>query len=143
MKKLLLLLAIPVTLSLAGCGKKGCIDPVASNYSDAARKDDGSCTYNGKLIFWQDVDAASSWSPFGVTSLKFYVNGQYIGSCLANDYMIGLPSCSQNGQSATTLNLGKNKSSVVQVRVTDQTDYVWYDETITVSAGDCTYYQVY
>jgi outer membrane lipoprotein SlyB len=143
MKKLLLLLAIPVALSLTGCKKEGCTDMFATNYSDAAKKDDGSCTYTSKLIFWQDIDAATSWVPLNVSSLKFYVNGQYIGSCMANDYMTGQPSCSQNGQTATTIELGKNKTATVQIKVTDQTDFIWYEETVPVTAGDCNYYQVY
>lgn len=143
MKKLLLLLAIPVALSLTGCKKQGCTDMFATNYSDAAKKDDGSCMYTSKLIFWQDIDAATSWTPLGVSILKFYVNGQYIGSCMANDYMTGQPSCSQNGQTATTIELGKNKTATVQVKVTDQTDFIWYEETVPVTAGDCNYYQVY
>jgi hypothetical protein len=143
MKKLLLLLAIPVALSITGCKKQGCVDPIATNYSDAAKKDDGSCTYTSKLIFWQDIDAATSWVPLNVSSLKFYVNGQYIGSCMANDYMTGQPSCSQNGQTATTLQLGKNKTGTVLIKVTDQTDFIWYEESVPVTAGDCNYYQVF
>jgi len=32
-------------LGLAACKKKGCTDPTADNYSEKAKKDDGSCTY--------------------------------------------------------------------------------------------------
>lgn len=31
---------------LVSCGKKGCMDPLAQNYSSAAKKDDNSCTYS-------------------------------------------------------------------------------------------------
>ena len=145
MKKLLFLLAIPMALSVTSCKKAGCTDSIASNYSDAAKKDDGSCTYSEKLIFWQDATAATSWSNLGVSNLKFYVNGQYIGSCMASEYMVSgtAPSCSSNGQSAYTIDFGKNKTANVQVKVTDETDFVWWDEAITVTAGTCNYYQVY
>jgi hypothetical protein len=49
MKKLLFLLAIPMAFSVTSCKKEGCTDPIASNYSDAAKKDDASCTYSEKL----------------------------------------------------------------------------------------------
>jgi hypothetical protein len=62
---------------------------------------------------------------------------------MANDYMTGQPSCSQNGQTATTLQLGKNKTGTVQIKVTDQTDFIWYEESVNVTAGDCNYYQVF
>jgi len=143
MRNFLLFLAIPFALLLTGCKKQGCVDPKATNYSDAANKDDGSCTYSETLIFWQDLTAANSWAPLGVTSLKFYVNGQYIGSCLAAEYMTGIPSCTQQGQSSLTIDFGKNTSANVQVTVKDQTDYVWYNEQITVIAGSCNYYQVF
>jgi hypothetical protein len=145
MKKLLFLLAIPVAFSVTSCKKAGCTDSVASNYSDAAKKDDGSCTYSEKLIFWQDMAAATSWVNLGVTNLKFYVNGQYVGSSLASEYMVDgvAPNCSSNGQASYTIDFGKNKTTSVQVKVTDETDFVWYDEPITVTAGSCNYYQVY
>ena len=31
--------------SLSSCKKKGCTDPTATNYSDKAKKDDGTCEY--------------------------------------------------------------------------------------------------
>ncbi len=37
--------AFLVILSLTSCKKKGCTDPEAYNYSDEAKKDDGSCSY--------------------------------------------------------------------------------------------------
>ncbi len=38
-------LAAIATLSLASCKKEGCTDPTATNFSEDAKKDDGSCTY--------------------------------------------------------------------------------------------------
>ena len=131
--------------AVSSCKKEGCTDALAQNYSSSAKKDDGSCNYQEKLIFWQDLASADSWVNIGVNSLKFYVNGQYIGSCLASDYMVAgvAPSCSSNGQASYTIEFGKNKSAVLQIKVTDETDFVWYDESITVTAGTCNYYQVY
>ena len=34
-----------VILSCVGCKKEGCTDPTAINYSDKAKKNDGSCEY--------------------------------------------------------------------------------------------------
>lgn len=36
---------ITVSVIIAACNKKGCTDPLAENYSEKAKKDDGSCTY--------------------------------------------------------------------------------------------------
>jgi hypothetical protein len=46
MKKGIILLATVVGLAtISSCNKKGCTDPDALNYSEKAKKDDGTCTY--------------------------------------------------------------------------------------------------
>jgi hypothetical protein len=132
-----------LTFTMFSCAKPGCTDPSATNYNSYAKKNDGSCEYSTKLIFWQDLDAAQSWDPFGVTSLKFYVNGNYVGSCIATEYYPTQPSCSANGQASYTINLGKNTSENVNVKITDQTGDTWYDEYITVDNSECNYYQFF
>lgn len=39
-------LALLSIVAATGCKKKGCTDPEALNYSESAKKDDGSCSYN-------------------------------------------------------------------------------------------------
>lgn len=132
-----------LSLLIFSCSKPGCTDPLAKNYNSYANNNDGSCTYQTKLIFWQDLTAANSWEPLSVTSLKYYVNGVYIGSSIATEYYPSKPSCSAAGQASYTIDLGKNTSSSVQIQVKDQTNYTWYDEFITVDNEECNYYQVY
>ena len=132
-----------VALSMFSCAKPGCTDPLATNYNSSANKSDGSCTYQTKLIFWQDLSAAQSWSTVGVTSLKYYVNGNYIGSSVATEYYPSQPSCSATGQAAQTINLGQNTTGSVNVKITDQNGQSWYDEYITVNNSECNYYQFY
>lgn len=141
MKKITLLSIL--SLLIFSCSKPGCTDPIAKNYSSSAKKDDGSCTYETKLIFWQDLAAANSWGPLSVTSLKYYVDGNYIGSSIATEYYTSQPSCSAAGQASYTINLGKNTSQSVNIKVTDQTGFTWYDEFVTVTNAECNYYQVY
>ena len=45
MKKSILFIALAATASLVSCKKEGCMDPTAINYSEDARKDDGTCEY--------------------------------------------------------------------------------------------------
>lgn len=45
MKVTYLSLILLAGLGFAACKKKGCTDPTADNYSEKAKKDDGSCTY--------------------------------------------------------------------------------------------------
>lgn len=52
------------TLVLVSCKKEGCTDPSATNYSENAKKDDGSCTYEKASYFipttYSFVDAAGN-----------------------------------------------------------------------------------
>jgi hypothetical protein len=45
MKFGVMVMAASLTLGTVSCNKKGCTDPTALNYSDKAKKDDGSCEY--------------------------------------------------------------------------------------------------
>lgn len=45
-KKILLVTVLSLGLAVTSCKKKGCTDPVATNYSEKAKKDDGSCVYD-------------------------------------------------------------------------------------------------
>lgn len=38
-------MAVAVSLTSVSCKKKGCTDPTATNYSEKAKKDDGTCEY--------------------------------------------------------------------------------------------------
>lgn len=42
----LLIILIAAATVISGCRKKGCTDPQAQNYSEDAKKDDGSCEYS-------------------------------------------------------------------------------------------------
>ena len=41
-----ILVATGLLFVLTGCKKEGCTDPLADNYSESAKKDDGSCEYS-------------------------------------------------------------------------------------------------
>jgi hypothetical protein len=53
--KIYLFSTLMIAASITSCSKKeGCTDATATNYDSAAESDDGSCTYRGKAVFWQD-----------------------------------------------------------------------------------------
>jgi hypothetical protein len=46
-----------LALSMSSCTKKqGCMQVSATNFDPNAEEDDGSCTFNGKAIFWTHED---------------------------------------------------------------------------------------
>ena len=68
-----ILFIITVSAMISSCGKQGCTDPLAMNYSSKATKDDNSCEYaitnNWKMKSYilNDIDISSNY-----TFLKLY-----------------------------------------------------------------------
>ena len=76
---ILLVVALSVaTVFTTSCKKKGCTDTEAINYSDEAEKDDGSCSYEGAIVFWYGEATAAELVYDEVTSLTYYVDGKVI-----------------------------------------------------------------
>lgn len=94
MKNFIFLALAASTLFLSSCKKEGCTDPTATNYSDKAKKDDGSCAYTpvattGKVMINLEHTWANSGSDFELgteyihpatndaltfTTLKYYIS---------------------------------------------------------------------
>ena len=55
---------------LLSCAKEGCTDPDAENYNSSATKSDGSCTFQGRVVFW--YNEATSNSLYYFFSYWFY-----------------------------------------------------------------------
>jgi hypothetical protein len=142
MKKLLFLLAIPMAFSVTSCKKTGCTDPIASNYSDAAKKDDASCTYSEKLIIWQSYETSQLIQQAGITGLSIYVDGSLAGSFLSTNYWTGAPNCSQTGNVSATIDMGKNKTKSVSIEYKDQNGTSLGTDVITVTAGTCNTFEI-
>jgi hypothetical protein len=142
MKKMILLFSVGMLFtSLSSCKKAGCTDIKADNYSSKVKTNDGSCVYSEKLIIWQDQAAAQSWSGLAVV-LKIYVDGTYLGSFSASEYLNSTPNCDSNGQLNKMIDFGTANSKMVNVKVVDEDDYEWYNENVTMNAGNCSYYKV-
>lgn len=139
--KIKTLIAICVmALAFMSCKKdpvKGCKTSYATNYNSSAEEDDGSCTYESKVIFWQDQTNASSWSGLGVTALTFYVDGQIIGSCAASVYNTSAPTCSGNGLASVTKSLGNSSSKSFSFSIKDQTGVSRYSGSLTIDGSTC------
>ena len=132
------LAALVLGLTFTSCKKekiKGCTTSYATNYNSTAEEDDGSCSYSAKIIFWQKAASASTW-PLSVTALKFYFDGQYIGSCLATESTSSAPGCSSNGQASVTKNLGNSKIKTFSYSIKDQNNIEYDSGNITLNAAD-------
>ncbi len=135
-KILLVCLAIGIVLTFTNCGKKGCIDSNATNYCSACKKDDGSCTYQAKGVFWYNKKTADSLVANSAASLTFYVDGQVIGSSATTVYYASSPSCGQSGSASVIKNLGTSKSKSFSYSVKDDLGVTHWSGTINLSSSN-------
>lgn len=139
-KILILVIALGSVFTFSSCGKKGCVDVDAKNYCDECKKEDGSCTYEGKIVFWNNQSTSTFLVGDGAVTLTYYVDGSLVGSSAASVYWSGAPNCGQSV--SVTKDLGKNKSKTSTYSVKDQTGFEYYSGSVTFSANTCTSYQL-
>jgi hypothetical protein len=142
--KILFILTLVVSsFFLNSCAKKGCTDTKADNYSSTAKTNDGSCVYSEKLIIWQDEITTAFWiNSANISGLKIYVDGNYIGSFLADEFMTSTPDCNSNGQISTSIDLGTAPTKAVNILITDEFDNDYINTYVNVNAGQCAVYKI-
>lgn len=121
---------------------KGCMDKDSKNYNSAAQEDNGSCAYEGSIVFWYNQANSVFLVNDGATSLTYYVNGAVVGSSAASVYWTGAPNCDQSGSVTVKKDLGSVKSKSFTYSVKDQTGYEYYAGSLTFDANTCTSYQL-
>lgn len=122
---------------LSSCKKEGCTDQQATNYDENAKKENGTCTYEGTHVFWYGEDAAEFLINDGASSLTFYVDNQIIGSSAASVYWTSAPECGQASSITVTKQLGNVKTQAYNFEVIDQTGWVYWEGTLNFNANQC------
>jgi hypothetical protein len=137
--KLIVATLIFASLFTPNCSslEEGCTDPDSPDYSVTAEVDDGSCTYEGAVVFWYDEATSAEIIYYGVTGLTYYVDGELIGSSAANVYWTGPPECGQTGSTGVDKYLGRSKTRKYSYEVLDQTGFDVWSGSITFEANTC------
>jgi len=137
MKKVILGLLVLGTTVMTSCKKEGCTDPDSTTYNADAKKDDGTCNFQGEVVFWYGQDASDFLVNDGATTLTFYVDGEIVGSTAASVYWTASPTCGSNASITVTKNLGGVKTQSYSYRVEDQTGWEYYNGTLNFNANSC------
>ncbi len=140
MKKISLFILAIAMLPLAtlnSCKTEGCTNRDAKNFNGDADKDDGSCTYEGKVIFWFKKDVSDILVGFDAGTLRYYVDGKQVGTSSSTLSSSSAPDCGNSGFVTFTQDLGKSKSKSLSYKVEDKDNYVWWEGTIKFDANTC------
>jgi len=103
---------ILILMVFSGCNrKKGCIDPNSLQYDSSAQVDDGSCRYEGKIIYWWNQAFLDSCQKHSVFSIKVMQNGQEMDNIqMTNQVWSSAPGCGPLNTLTTRVDLGSNKN---------------------------------
>jgi hypothetical protein len=142
MKKTLLTLTVLAGLGLSSCSKPGCTDIDATNYSEKAKTNDGSCNFSEKLIIWQSNSTSQLLQQAGISGISIYIDGSLAGSFLTTNYWTGTPTCDQVGNVSATIDMGHNKTKVVSIEYKDQDGVSLATDAVTVTAGACNTFEI-
>ena len=121
---------------------KGCTDKDSKNYDPSAQVNDGSCLYEGAVVFWYDATASAGLIADSAISLTFYFNGEIVGSTATSVYWAAAPDCGQNGSITVMEDLGSVKTLSYTLSVKDQTGHEYWNTAVNVDANTCTQFQL-
>lgn len=124
-------------IGLSSCKKEGCTDDYATNYSADAKKDDGSCKYEGKVVIWYGQTTSSALQNDGAVTLTYYVDGEIVGSSATSVFWTAAPECGQTGTITITKDLGSEMSKTATYEVKDQTGFTYWTGTLNFLANTC------
>lgn len=102
---------------VVSCKKKGCTDFNATNYDTAASKDDGSCTFEGSVVFWFDDTTSATMYASSTMRMDIMMDNVVIGSLNWNQYTSAAPNCGISGYTETI--------DMTSIATKDQIWYAW------------------
>ena len=111
-----MLIATVGMLAMTSCKKEGCMDPMANNYMEEAKKDDGSCTYPTVSVNAGGDDADVTGNGGSTTATHEWTNNQ--------------------SRAELNMDLTAAAGGSFQIVVQDADGVEVLNETLTVGVGD-------
>lgn len=132
------LICLCIALLFFSCKKKGCTDINATNYSESATKDDGSCYFEGSAVFWYDVTTQSIMNLYGITSLTYIIGNANTGTFQIDTVWSVAPPCGIEGSIGRTFEFYSNEPQVFDYVIYDQNGLERWAGSTIITTGGCT-----
>lgn len=140
---LFILLIVSSTVFVSSCGKKGCTDTDASNYSANAKRDDGECRFEGSVVFWVSETSAQQMLSDTIQSLTVYFDGDIVGTIKnAGQDLLVAPICDEENAVTVKLNLFAAKTKAISYRVLDNKGIKRWAGVVTMNGNKCEPHQL-
>jgi hypothetical protein len=103
--KTTVLILSATALIATSCKKKGCTDETATNYSEEAKKDDGTCTYETPIVNPEDLTVPSTYvfTRNGNSTVSY--SGQTIRMNMLSEMVTAMKSANTAGVAVTEADL--------------------------------------
>ncbi len=135
-------IGVALSFSVGSCKKLGCRDINSLTFDEAAKKDDGSCVYEGMLTIWFDQTNSADYLTLGVTELRFYLNNTYIGSSLPTDFSSSVPTCGASNVFSSKVTLGKVEKRDYTLTVRNESENFISTHGVTIIGNECLVFQL-
>ncbi|MBR9831197.1 hypothetical protein [Acidiluteibacter ferrifornacis] len=126
-------------IALSSCSEKyGCTDPNSSRFNSDADSDDGSCIYQGEVVFWFDTLTTDSLIKDNIYELSYYLDSTFVGSTSVTNAFPAKPECGTLGTVTVRKDLGYIPAIAYEYRVIANNDSIYWKGNVLVSGKTCT-----
>ncbi len=128
---------------MSGCGKKGCTDRDASNYSASAKRDNETCRYEGSVVFWVSQSSAQQMLNDNIQSLVVYLDGDVVGTISnTGQTFTAAPACGEANAITVTQDLFSAKTKALTYRVLDDQSVKRWAGVVTLNGNQCEQFEL-
>ncbi len=140
MKRTYLIIAVACLSVLAlSCKKKGCTDPIATNYDAKAKSENIRCTYEGSISFWFTAADADSIQTVNANndSLIFHTEYAKVDSIKMDEFNLTAPECNAPKVPTYTVSFGQSDFRWVKYHIYTETGLLVKTDIVKMIANEC------